>query len=318
MLAAACAVLSPARADAATPQWRLEWDAPSNCPDSHALYERVRERLGDEAIAGELPRVRAAIVPIGNGHRLDLDIEEGGRRSSRVISGDDCDELADAAVLAITLALRGSSTAAPVDAAASAPVLEHAGASTLDEGPGDGVEAGLGDAANAHGLRVSGAAEAALDLGALPAPAPGLSIAVRGEIERLSASAYLAWLPAQRLGVRADEFVDFELITGGLRACHDLFDGGVRGDACAVVEVGRFAASSADLDSSRDVANLWLATGAAFEVRKRVLRALEVQLRAEPIVPLLRKQYAVNEGERVHAPAALDARLYVGIGITTD
>jgi hypothetical protein len=165
---------------------------------------------------------------------------------------------------------------------------------------------------------VSGAVEGVLDLSALPEPAPGLAITVRGELDRFGLSAYAAWLPAQRLGVRADEFVDFELITGGVRACHDLFEGIVRADACAVVEVGRLAASSANLDSSRDVANLWLATGAAFEVRRRVLRGLEVQLRAEPLVPLLRKQYAVNEGERVHAPAALDARLAVGLGITME
>lgn len=315
-LAAAWAFPSPARADAATPPWRLEWEAPSTCPDSLAVYERVRERLGEEAISGELPRVRGAIVPIGKGQQLHLDIEEGGRRSSRVISGDDCDELVDAAVLAITLALQGNGTAAPLDAAPSSPASEPAGAPALDDRRPDGPESASRSAAQK--LRVSGAVEAVLDLSALPEPAPGLAIAVRGEIERWGLSAYGAWLPAQRLGVRADEFVDFELSTGGVRACHGLFEGVVRGDACALIEVGRLAASSADLDSSRDVANLWLATGAAFEVRKRVLQGLEVQLRAEPLVPLLRKQYAVNEGERIHAPAPLDARLYVGLGITTE
>lgn len=317
-LAAAWAVLSPARAGAATPQWRIEWEAPSTCPDSLAVYERLRERLGDAALSEQLPRVRGAIVPLGNGQRLHLDIEEGGRRSSRVISGDDCDELVDAAVLAIALALQGNGTAATLDAAPPSAASEQAGAPALDDGRLATPESAPRGAAGASGLRVSGAVEAVLDLTALPEPAPGLAIAVRGELERWGLSAYGAWLPAQRHRVRADEFVDFELITGGVRACHDLFEGVVRGDACALMEVGRLAASSADLDSSRDVANLWLATGAAFEVRKRVLQGLEVQLRAEPLVPLLRKQYAVNEGERVHAPAPLDARLSIGLGITTE
>lgn len=318
VLAAACAVLSRARADAATPRWRIEWEAPSTCPDSRAMYERLRERLGDEAISGELPRVRGVIVPIGDGQRLHLDIEEGGRRSSRVISGGDCDELVDAAVLAITLALQGDGTVATLDSAPSKPLSEQAGAPVLDDGRLDGLESAPRSPVGASKLRVSGTVEAVLDSSALPEPAPGLAIAVRGELDRFGLSVYAAWLPAQRLRVRANEFVDFELATGGVRACHDVFEGVIRGDACALLEVGRLAASSADLDSSRDVANLWLATGAAFEVRQRVLQSLEVQLRAEPLVPLLRKQYAVNQGERVHATAPLDARLSLGLAITME
>jgi hypothetical protein len=316
VLAAACAVLPRARAD--TPQWRIEWEAPSTCPDSRAMYERLRKRLGDEAISGELPRVRGVIVPIGKGQRLHLDIEEDGRRSSRVISGGDCDELVDAAVLAITLALQGDATVATLDGAPSNPLSEQAGTPVLDDGRLDGPESAPRSPVGASKLRVSAAVEAVLDLSALPEPAPGLAIAVRGELDRFGLSAYAAWLPAQRLSVRANEFVDFELVTGGVRACHDLFEGVIRGDACAVLEVGRLAASSADLDSSRDVANLWLATGAALELRQRVLQGLEVQLRAEPLVPLLRKQYAVNREERVHAPAPLDARLSLGLAITME
>jgi hypothetical protein len=317
VLAAGCAVLSPGRADAATPQWRIEWEAPSTCPDSGAIYERLRERLGDEAISGELPPVRGVIVPIGDDQRLHLDIEEGGRRSSRVITGGDCDELVDAAVLAITLALQDDGSVAMLDDAPSKPVSERAGAPVPDDGRLDGPEPAPRKP-GASRLRVSGTVEAVLDLSALPEPAPGLAIAVRGELDRFGLSVYAAWLPAQRLGVRANEFVDFELVTGGVRACHALFEGVIRADACALLEVGRLAASSADLDSSRDVANLWLATGAAFEVRKRVLQGLEVQLRAEPLVPLLRKQYAVNQGERVHAPAPFDARLSLGLAITME
>jgi hypothetical protein len=316
VLAAACAVQSRARADGATPPWRIEWEAPSTCPDSRAMYERLRERLGDEAISGELPRVRGVIVPIGADQRLHLDIEEGGRRSSRVISGGDCDELVDAAVLAITLALQDDGSVATLDDAPSNPVSGKARAPVLD-GRLDRPEPAPGKP-GASRLRVSGTVEAVLDSSALPEPAPGLAIAVRGELDRFGLSVYAAWLPAQRLRVRANEFVDFELVTGGVRACHDLFEGVIRADACALLEVGRLAASSADLDSSRDVANLWLATGAAFELRKRVLQSLEVQLRAEPLVPLLRKQYAVNQGERVHAPAPLDARLSLGLAITME
>jgi hypothetical protein len=318
VLAAACAVPSPSRADAATPPWRLEWEAPSTCPGSLEVHERVRKRLGDEAISGELPRVRGVIAPSGKGQRLHLEIEEGGQRRSRVISGDDCDELVDAAVLAMALALRGDGTGATPDAPPASAVSEPASAPALDHAPPDRADSAPRGAACASKLLVSGAVEAVLDLSALPEPAPGFAVAVRGELDRFGLSAYGAWLPAQRLGVRADEFVDFGLITGGVRACLGLFEGVVRLDACAVAEVGRLAASSADLDSSRDVANLWLAAGAAVEVRKQVLQGLEVQLRAEPLVPLLRKQYAVNEGERVHAPAPLDARLFVGLGINTE
>ena len=38
-----------------------------------------------------------------------------------------------------------------------------------------------------------------------------------------------------------------------------------------------------------------------------------LELRVEPMLPLMRKEYTVNGNEAVHAPAALSSRLYLGL-----
>ena len=101
---------------AQSPAALVEWEAPEACPGAASVYERLTLALGYEPqTLGKLSRVRGVVVPHGAGYQLSLEVFEVGRRSSRWMEAASCEDLVDAAVLAITLAL------APDSAAASPP-----------------------------------------------------------------------------------------------------------------------------------------------------------------------------------------------------
>jgi hypothetical protein len=88
---------------AATP---IEWEAPEGCPGVQVVHEELQRALGHElGELGGLSRVRGAIVAEAAGYRLTLEVSDAGRRSLRFIHAERCQDLANAAALAIALAI---------------------------------------------------------------------------------------------------------------------------------------------------------------------------------------------------------------------
>jgi hypothetical protein len=290
----------------------VEWDAPEGCAGALEVHARSSRLLGYEPdTLGKLSRIRGSVVRTAQGYRLVLEAFEHDRRSSRVFEAASCDDLVDTAALAIALAIAPEQTAAgtpePPRGAGPADALSSAPSSS-----GDAAGAGSG----APSLRGFAAADALVESGALPRPSPGVAVRAGVLLGALSLAAQGALFGAQTLGVAPDQNVEFELLAAGVRGCWRLRETPPRLNACAGAEAGRYRGIGLGLTPARQVRDLWLAAGAALDAEWPLGPALAVELRAEPMLPLLRKQYTVNGRDDVHAPDVVSARLYLGLILT--
>jgi len=301
----------------------IEWDAPEGCLGALDVYARLSALLGREPeTLGKLSQVRGSVVQTAKGYRLVLEAFEPARRSSRLFEAERCDDLVDAAAVAIALAI------APEEASRLAPsALAHADPGADARGERSSAEAATpSDAAASNEsprpaaprLRGVASAGAVIEQGALPRLSPGFAVGGGVEWDTVSLGAYATLLASQTLRVAAGENVEFDLLFAGLRACHALRDRPPALSACASFEAGRMRALGLDLQQANEARDLWLAAGASVDARWPLSGALAIQLRAEPMFPLDRKEYTVNGSESVHAPARLSSRLYLGLTFSAD
>lgn len=78
-----------------------QWSAPAECPDAHALAQRV------ELLAGRMPpddELRARVEIDGPPWRAALTLERDGVAEQRVVEADDCDGLLDSLAVVIAVA----------------------------------------------------------------------------------------------------------------------------------------------------------------------------------------------------------------------
>lgn len=298
----------------------VEWDAPEACPGALEVHTRLSAVLGYEPEKlGKLSRVRGSVMRTPRGFRLVLEAFEQGRRSSRLFEAASCDDLVDAAALAIALALapdRSSASLRPATTAGSEP--NGVTPARSEAGTRDVLPRIPSARSEAPHLRPFAAADAVLEYGALPQLATGLAIAGGVHLGVVSLGGYGVLLGAQRLRVAPAQNVEFELLFGGVRACSVLLDRALRLEGCAHLELGRFSALGLALSPSREARDLWLAAGGSLQALWPLNGALAVELRAEPMLPFGRKQYTVNGSEAVHAPAVLSSRLYLGMKLLSD
>jgi hypothetical protein len=291
----------------------IEWDAPAACPSAAALSERLSTLLGgDDGALGGVTRVRGVVSKEAAGYRVVLEVAEAERRSSRAFSAQDCADLMEAAALAIALTVHAEEPAAAASAT-EVPRSREVSSTAADVG-----SPALGSAASEPGVRWSAGAEGVLDTGALPAVAPGVSVLGRARLEALSLDVHATLFPKQRLGVGQSDRVEFDLLLIGLRACDRLFDRNMSAAACAGFEAGQLNASGGTLSPARQLHDLWLAPALALEAGQRLGSSWQLSLRGEALAPLRRKQYIINENERVHAPSSVDLRLSLGLRIGAD
>jgi len=329
VLAALVASSLSGPAAAASVASRVEWEAPEGCAGALELHARLSQLLGREPeTLGKLSRVRGTVVKAASGYRLVLETFERDRRSSRVFEAARCDDLTDAAALALALAIApeqaggvGSAAAgaaagtSDADAARLVP-SENADVAESAAGGDGGTAADAGP--GAPSARGFAAAQALVEWGALPRVTPGVAVSAGVNVGALSIAAQGALFGAQTSSVAPDQDVEFDLFAGGVRGCWALLgrvqlDSAPRLNACACFEAGRYRGRGLGLTPARQARDLWLAAGAALDLEWPLGPAIGVQLRAEPMLPMLRKQYTINGSDDVHAPDALSARLYLGL-----
>jgi hypothetical protein len=295
---------------AQSPPSLVEWEAPQACPGAASVYERLTVALGYEPqTLGKLSRVRGVVVPHGAGYQLSLEVFEGGRRSSRWMEAASCEDLVDAAVLAITLAL------APEGSAASA---NHPAGEMEETSPAqEAVVRPVAPEPAAEPTRGTASLAAVVELGALPDPALGVGMSAGARWPVLSVAAYGMLFESQRLAARPRVYVDFELSVAGLRACGRALSQPLTLDACAGMEVGRWEAFGASLQEARRSRDLWLAPMLELEASRVLIGPLAVELSAGAALPLARKRYIINESEAVYTPEPISWRFLAGLAVAT-
>ena len=86
----------------------LEWEAPTNCPQSLDVQDQLRSILGELA---DVPQtnplhVKGTVESVTAHYRLTLQIERHGTHGTRVIESDDCKSLGKAAAVVLGLLIR--------------------------------------------------------------------------------------------------------------------------------------------------------------------------------------------------------------------
>jgi hypothetical protein len=139
----------------------LTWQVPQGCPDVVSERAEIRRRVGDvaRAIPNEPIVVQGEIrVDASVGYSLSLRTRVGAITGERVLTGQDCHELADAAALMLAL-LINPEAALPAEPAPPAPPAAHPPPSPAPVQPrsvlGCGVDALLASAVlpgQGHGI----------------------------------------------------------------------------------------------------------------------------------------------------------------------
>jgi hypothetical protein len=311
--AAVLGALAEARAAESVQQ--LEWDAPAACPSGQTVRARLSEVLGEGAERLKaFERVRGVVVQRGDGFLLTLEVLDGERRAARTIRAALCEDLAEAAALAVAWAMRhrateGAEVSQPATGTDASVRDADDSARAADGGPR--VPDGAQD--EAPPLRLSAGAEALLDTSSLPSLAPGVGLQAgfRFGARHLAITGVL--LPTATTTFASGSSVEFGLLAAGVRASQRLLDAWVDVSLSAGLEAGRFFGEGRGLIGARRANNVWLAPQVGLALEVPFTRTLALEWRVEALTPLARRAYVIDEVEPVHRPPALTARSALGV-----
>ncbi len=295
----------------------LEWDAPEGCPTTVVVLDELRQALGHDPVdLGRVSRVRGVVVAdtaaSPRHFRLTLEVAYAEQRSVRTFEAGRCEDLGRAAALAIAIAVHSERDGGgPPVGVTEVDVPPSASASA----PSDAGEAAHSESEAPRSPSWSGAAHAVLDAGALFEPAIGVGVGARAALAPFELSLMGVFLPNQRQAVGLADSVQLGLVAAGLRACVRVLDAALVVGGCIAGEAGRFTARGVGLTPGREVHDLWLAVGPSALARTAFAGPLQLELLVEPLLPLARKQYAVNGTDVIHSPSAVDLRVQVGLSI---
>jgi hypothetical protein len=320
----------PARASSRADEF-LSWHAPPGCGDGAAIRERVSDLLGQRELDLErVRRVEGRVHAARDGWALTLRLFDAFGVRERELSSRYCDDLAEAAAVAITLAFEAAGgVAAPVSVptANDSPANDSSGsgAASSREAPGSTSlvlpEPSAAAAASSHengderqprATRFALGAEVLVDGSALSGAAVGASIGAWLRWTELRLGAYAIWLPAAEQSVGPSQRIEFSLVAAGVRACYALGHGLVDTALCTGFEAGQLSARGVGLADARSSHDLWLAPQLGLELSAEPWQRFTLQAHAEAVAPLLRQGYAVNETEEVHHVSGLGARAGLG------
>lgn len=272
----------------------LHWHAPAGCPDSSELQAGLRTRLGRPITLGPdaTTQLDAEVTRDGPAFRLLLITHTESGDEQRVLEARSCNELARATLLVATLLL--STHAAPVSEPAA-----------VGDGPSSGARGAL------H-FTVAGV----LDIGRLPAPAPGVSARIGADIARVRLLLGGLYLPAQARAVPSQPgaSVSSQLIAAQLGVCYALVVSPWLGP-CAYAEVGSLAAQGHGLPQNERSTSLWLLGGLGLALSVPLSNWLDLSTEATLGAPALRPQLSVRDLGRVYQVSVLSGQLQVGLQV---
>jgi hypothetical protein len=296
----------------------IDWQAPAECPDAAAVTQRLQAAREAQPAAWESAvRVRGRVRRDASSEWvLELAIERGlhAGPAHRRLSAPHCDELADAAAVAITLALGagGSSEPGAQHPATSepAPAFTGQGAAAAAEPPDRGPL--QGDSEPPPPWALSLAAEAVLDSGLLAGVGWGVAAGVQLQRGAWNGGLYGLWLPERAEQLARGQGVDFHWLATGLRGCRQARAATLLLSGCVGLELGWLRAAGYGLSGAAGSSATLLAPTLSAGLRWPVERWAFTS-RLEGVLPLPRQEYTVDAGERIHETPALVLRWTLGL-----
>jgi hypothetical protein len=310
-LAALCALAEPA--EAAT----LTWSAPPGCPDEAEVHDHLVRELGAKLDAASKVRFEAVATKQGAGFQLDLTTREGGALHERRIQAKNCDDLLEAMVVAVSLALQTvTESTEPTTRFDEAPPSETAPPESTTPAPRARAPVEAPPRARPHDQQVHalGGVAAVIDVGAFPQPGFGAEgfLGIRVSDFKLLGSG--GFFPEQRATLVGSAQARFTLSLGGASFCYVPATPIWQLGACLGGELGSLSAIGANVRNPRATSSLWAAANATgwLTVRPRGT-GWGVFFSPGVVVPLRRPQFVLTELGLVHQPASLGFRGLAGL-----
>jgi len=317
---------------------RFEWDAPLGCPDGDAVLAAVSVLVDAPVVDfGAFRSIQGRVEQMGAEWRLSLELVDGSRRRSRVIAAPTCEDLAQAAEVAIALALDATHAAASVEpspragreseatlagpAAAGVPDAERPGVARMSSSEAPTAERHVDTAEVAipreHGA-VSIAAEAVFDAAALRDGAFGVQISGGWRQGSNAVSGYGVWLPPRTDAIAGAGSVRFALLAGGVRLQHEFTHELVTLTGEIGVELGELSATGVALADAHEFSDFWLAPNVGLALGDALGAGWSWHASATGLVPVFRQAYHVDGDELVHQPPIVDFRAAIGFGLVVN
>ncbi len=310
---------SHARGDAA---WQLSWHAHASCPDAAWAEQRIRDHLGRRAPhdTGEALHAQVELTRRRGRFALELHTSRSTTRGARSLTGTDCAELAEAAVLMIVLAIDQAEDAVPEPSEPNpTPPTPSAPASDTEKPPGlkpSAVARAPNPPPDRGYARLSGLA----DVGSLPRASWGGALTGGIVLGRFRLELSAAWLEAQssraRPGVRVGRL-------GALaRACHDsLSRARVSLGPCLGLSLSLDTAEGLGQSETRRTRNLVPAAEISPRLRVRMAGRLWLTLSPELHVPLKRYRFvtldtSTGRTTSLHTPSPVSGGANLGVEVT--
>jgi hypothetical protein len=331
----------------------LKWETPAACMSASVARAAIRGLIRAERYT-ERARVRVLIEGTQQrGYVARIEIARGESTGERELRGARCDELAEAAVLVVAMAIDPEGAAARAAAVNATPSASRATGETTPsetvqaEPENEGAPVEVDDeriqdeprrepaededepvededededepsdprATGRFVLGVRGTGDA----GSLPSATlgGGLIAGIHWPRLRLELQA-LAYLPQlQEHGPAPGSATEITLSTGAITGCYDLL--GARDEeralgACAAIEAGVSRGRPQLISDGREASGFWLAGFAGIDARQRVVGPLHLRLLAEAGLPVVRPLYEIAPFGRIFRASPLLGRFGISL-----
>lgn len=269
----------------------LAWTAPPECPDASRLAKRIEALSGVSAARwprGWLVRAHAVRDAGTDGAwRLSIEFSGNGAGGRRVIDGESCVAVVEAAALHIALGLEQARQRAWPAATVARPVSTRTQAAWVG---------------------ASGLAE----LGALPGPSGGVALRIGVDLGRLGAELRAAAVLGRRaeLAEPAGAAADIALYWTEPAIC--VAASIARG--CAGMQLGWITGRGIGVDRPRREGSVWVAPQVSLALALPLSARFALELRALAARPLVRPRFELESGVLLHQPDWIAGHVSVGAG----
>ncbi len=297
----------------------LEWsDSTGRCPAPAEPEREIARLLGDNAPT-QAASFRAEVSEHAAGFNLALGERDGARSGTRNVQLATCQEVQEAAILLVAMALQGDAalleSAPPAEEPAEPEAKEEPSATEV--GSSDPSARGARWATLRDSLRLE--AGAVLAAKALPhvSGGPAFGVSVRAlEVLRLGLSMrYLAKASVAKSELLPGAEASAALWTSVFEAQLTFAQGALTWGPAAELELGALRAHAKGTTESRGKA-AWASLGAGMAAAVAVHRRVEITSRALLSLPFTRPQLALDASAPFYTTPPVGFRLLIGVRCT--
>jgi hypothetical protein len=300
----------------------LELQAPDACPAVDSIREEVERLVGRPLSEVEAIDFHVEIRENGREWRVVVEsVTRAEPRDSRAreLKGASCAEVADAAAVAMAMAIHATEApeaepevATPASTAAAAPAVN----SDQTAPPVSAEPSHRASARAARSVTFGAGLYGALDAGALPQVTPGGELDAWVGVGALRVAALGAWFVPQEKRLADGTGGHFELVFGGVLLCAERPLGQFALRACGGGEFGQLSARGIGVAQSHSVDSPWRAARAEIITALALAGPLRGAAAIGASVPFVRRDFVLNQAEPVYQPASVGGRGWIGLELS--